>query len=250
MLIIFKEDNEMKKASVKACIPLLPAVSMKDTVQFYKDLGFVNTYEGEERSSNYAVMINDYLEIHIYGYKKLAIPTSTNSYLYKVEDVDTFYELLKSNFKKANGKFLSRTGLPRIGMPRYLKYDRRFTITDPKGNYLIFAEEYEAKVERPIKTKFEELYWESHTLAYSHESPLEAKKMLERAISRADLQQENPNIVFQCFVLLTDAALLLNNPEDYKIYLEKSSHFFNKLENKELDKNLLESIKQFQNFKQ
>lgn len=109
--------------------------------------------------------------------------------------------MLETNYIESVGKKLSRTGLPRMGTPKNLNFDRRFTMTDPNGNYFIFVQPFEQKKEHQIKSRFEKLYWESNTLAYSHESPIEAKKMLEIAIARHDVLNETSEIVFQtmCF---------------------------------------------------
>ncbi|SLC86292.1 Uncharacterised protein [Mycobacteroides abscessus subsp. abscessus] len=38
----------------------------------------------------------------------------------------------------------------------------------------------------------EVLYWKSYTLLYSHESPIEAKKMMERGLKLSDLKSRIP----------------------------------------------------------
>ncbi|MFL2132699.1 hypothetical protein [Desemzia sp. FAM 24101] len=44
------------------------------------------------------------------------------------------------------------------------------------------------KQKRSKDNRFEKLYWKSYTLLYSHESPIEAKKMMERGLKLSDLK--------------------------------------------------------------
>ncbi|WP_207940395.1 hypothetical protein DOK78_002120 [Enterococcus sp. DIV2402] len=219
----------MSQIKIQKVVPALPAVNLKETIAFYKNLGFTNIYENNIRSNGYAVMVNDYLEFHIYTYKKLEIPTPTNTYLYQVNNVDALHTMLATQYKEAVGKKLPRTGLPRMGVPKSLNFDRRFSLTDMNGNNFIFLEVFEQKNEHHIKTRFEKLYWESNTLAYSHESPIEAKKMLETAIKRQNLQNEQPSIIFQAYVLLVDCSFLLGNIEKAKIYYQEATNWLEKV---------------------
>ncbi|MBO0461886.1 hypothetical protein JZO83_08985 [Enterococcus sp. DIV1298c] len=237
----------MNEIIVKKSVPLLPAVSMEQTVAFYKELGFTNRYENKKRSRGYAIMDNGYLNFQLYSYKKLTVPTPTNMYLYEVENIDSLYELFISNYKQIHGKVPPRNGLPRVGIPKNLDADRRFSITDPNGNHFIFSQPYSHKREHSDKSRFEKLYWESNTLAYSHESPIEAKKMLESAISRADLQSELPEVVFQVYVLLTDVSILLGDTKSAKKYYSDASHWFGKIGNQTVE-DLADSIEQYQRF--
>ncbi|EUJ32898.1 hypothetical protein [Listeria cornellensis] len=237
----------MKEIVVKKRIPLLPAVSMEQTVKFYKELGFTNLYENEKRSGGYAIMDNGYIDFQIYAYKKLEIPTPTNMYLYGVENIDSLYDLFISNYKKINGKIPPRTGLPRVGIPKNLNADRRFSITDPNGNQFIFSQAYSHKKDHSNKTRFEKLYWKSNTLAYSHESPIEARKMLESAIKRADLQEESPAAIFQVYVLLTDVSLLLEDTKSAINYYSKATHWYEKMGHNTTE-DLAESIEQYKRF--
>lgn len=232
---------------VKNSVPLLPAVDLKETVAFYKDLGFVNQYENEKRSGGYAIMDNSFFAFHLYTYKKLPIPTPTNMHLYELDNVDALYDFFMAKYKEVHGKVPPRNGLPRVGIPKSLNADRRFSVTDPNGNHFIFVQPFEKK-DHHIQTQFEKLYWESNTLAYSHESPSEAIRMLEAAFKRAnDLEKESPNIVFQAFVLLTDNYLLLEDKETAAHYYEKAHDWVSKIERTE-DEYLKDALKQFDSF--
>ncbi|OJG90251.1 hypothetical protein RV16_GL001652 [Enterococcus saccharolyticus] len=223
----------MKKMNVKQFVPALPAVDLKETVAFYEKLGFVNTYAENQRRGGYAIMTNDYFEFHLYTYKKLTIPTPTNIYIYEIENIDEWHKMLETNYIESVGKKLSRTGLPRMGIPKNLNFDRRFTMTDPNGNYFIFVQPFEQKKEHQIKSRFEKLYWESNTLAYSHESPIEAKKMLEIAIARHDVLNEKSEIAFQTYVLLVDCSYLLGNKTEAEMYYKEATKYLEKVVHKD-----------------
>jgi catechol 2,3-dioxygenase-like lactoylglutathione lyase family enzyme len=237
----------MSEIIIKKTIPTLPVVDLKETVAFYQNFGFTNLSEGDKRSRGYAVMKNDLFEFHLYTYKKLPVPTPTNIYCYEVAELDLLHELLEENYYQATGKKPTRTGLPRMGTPKNLNADRRFTLTDPNGNHFIFIEPFAEKVDHSSKTKLEKLFWESNTLAYSHESPYEAKKMLEKAIKISDLQKESTEILFQSYVLLTDCALLLGEQNEAKNYYAKAEALIGKITDGK-DAYLVDSVKQFENF--
>lgn len=246
----------MAHIQIKQSIPLLPAVDIKATIAFYEDLGFVNTYANQEqsdsyqnkkRSGSYAVMDNSFFAFHLYTYKKLPVPTPTNAYLYSVENVDDLYNLFMDHYKSIHGKVPPRNGLGRVGVPKTLDADRRFTVTDPNGNYFIFAQVH-SEEDHQVKTHLERVYWTSHTLTYSRETPLDAIRMLEGAMDRTkNLNQESPNSVFQSFVLLMDSYALLDNPEKAREYYGKASDWFEKIESDETDY-LNDAIQQFQSF--
>jgi len=211
-------------------IPLLPAAALKDTIKFYEDLGFVNVYDSKTRAQSYAVMENNQIAFHLYAYKKLSIPTPTNIYLFVLENLDEVYDMFIDHYKSVYNRVPNRTGLPRVGIPRNLNEDRRFTITDPNGNYLIFTQSYDKEIDHQIKTRFEKIFWEANTLAYSKESPTEAKKMMIAGFKRLkDDTQEKAELIFQGYVLLADNCKLLDEPDLSAQYLELASKYYEKV---------------------
>lgn len=239
----------MEHIQLEASIPLLPVVSLKETEAFFEDLGFKNIYKGNERSSAYAVMENVFLTFHLYVYKKLVVPTPTNMTLIQVNNVDAAYDLVASSYKEKHGKLPPRSGYPKVGKPHTLTYDRRFSITDPNGNIFIVLQPNETKQKRSKDNRFEKLYWESYTLLYSHESPIEAKKMMERGLKVSDLEAESPDLVFQAFVLLVDSSLMLENEDSAIQYLQKAQSWKSRLSN-DSSELLTETLKQYHEFEQ
>lgn len=237
----------MSDFRVISSVPLLPAVDLKETVAFFNALGFTNIYDNKERAGGYAVMDNGIFTFHLYTYKKLPIPTPTNMHLFELDNVDGLYDLFMAKYKAVHGKVPPRSGLPRVGIPKTLNADRRFSITDPNGNQFIFVQPFEKK-NHQIKSRFEKLYWESNILAYSHESPSEAIRMLEAAFKRTkDLEAESPNLVFQAYVLLMDSYLLLEDREKAAEYYDHAKFWFEKIEHSK-DEYLRDAIKQYKSF--
>ncbi|MGX7205068.1 VOC family protein [Enterococcus pingfangensis] len=213
---------------ISATLPTVPAKDFAATVQFFKNLGFVNQYKDQERSGGYAVMQYHELVFHLFAYKKLEIPTPTNIVLVIVENVDDLYATLQKNFQESTGKKLSRSGLPKMSLPRDLNSDRRFTLTDPNGNYFIFAQSHEKKIAAEM-TRLEKLYKESNTLAYSHESPREAIQMMTRALAKSDLAKESDWVIFQAYVLLADMYALAEDEPQFRDYLQQATKQLEKL---------------------
>ena len=218
----------MTSFEIISTISVLPAKDFKETVLFYKNLGFVNQYENQKRSGGYAILEYAQLTFHLFAYKKLEIPTPTNMLLISTVNIDDLYYSLQEHYKQNTGKQLKRSGYPKISLPRNLNSDRRFTLTDPNGNYFIFVEPHEKK-EDISSTLLEKLYRESNTLAYSHESPEEAIKMITRGLNKSDWENENPKVVFESLVLLVDMNTLLGELATSKNYLTQAEKWFEKL---------------------
>lgn len=219
----------MPSIEILNSVPLFPAVNLKETIAFYNDLGFANVYKGKERAKAYAVMNNGIFEFHLYTYKKLPVPTPTNSHLFEVNDVDAIYNLFMDHYKAAHGKVPARTGLSRVSIPKTLTHDRRFTVTDPNGNYLIFVQtDIHSNLE--ATTKLEQVYQRSHTLAYSRESPREAVAVLDHALTQVDLSEESPELLFLAYVLLMDNYQVLENFAASENYYQLATELYDSLE--------------------
>ncbi|MGG5359238.1 MULTISPECIES: hypothetical protein [unclassified Enterococcus] len=220
---------------IEKTIPMLPAKDFKETLRFYKNLGFVNDYENEKRSGGYAVLRYERFIFHLFAYKKLEIPTPVNMISVQVQNCDTLYEAFQQQFLENTQTKLKRTGLPKISLPRDLNSDRRFTITDPNGNHFFFFEPY-SKKEDQSKSRLEKLYRESNTLAYSHESPIEAIKMMEKGIEKSDLTKEEPLTVFRSFLLLADMYNLLDQTDLAEENWQKTKAWYEKVSPDQLSK--------------
>jgi hypothetical protein len=115
-------------------IPVLPSVSIADTLAFYSLLGFEVTYE-QHKPYVYAATRRGGMEVHFMGIKELDPKDAYSTCLVMVPEVEqlhvTFADALRSSYGK-----LPISGIPRI--TRMKPGQTRFTIVDVAGNSLIF----------------------------------------------------------------------------------------------------------------
>jgi hypothetical protein len=114
-------------------IPCLPCVSMAETLDFYRALGFEVTYQ--QRSPNeYAVVRQGPCELHFFGLKGLKAEEGYSACCIVVSDAEPLHTAFSSALRQKYGK-LPITGFPRI--TRFKPGQTRFTLTDPSGNSII-----------------------------------------------------------------------------------------------------------------
>lgn len=113
-------------------IPTLPAISMEDTLAFYRRLGFV--CEVASANGDYAIAERDSLEVHFFLYEKLLPAESSFGAYFRVNDVDGLF----ADF--------SALTLPSSGIPRITKLEnkpwgmREFAIIDENGSLIRIGE--------------------------------------------------------------------------------------------------------------
>jgi hypothetical protein len=118
-------------------IPLLPCVSIEQTVVFWEMLGFVRTYY-QTRPYQYAVVRYQDTTIHFHRDKLLNPKTSGHFCLVMVPDAENVYRDFGVRMRASLGKF-PNSGIPRVS--RMKPGQTRFTMTDPSGNAIIFISE-------------------------------------------------------------------------------------------------------------
>ncbi|NMO13684.1 hypothetical protein HPC49_00985 [Pyxidicoccus fallax] len=121
-------------------IPMLPCVSMDETLDFYRALGFEMTYR-QTRPNPYSVVRRGGFELHFYGLPGLNPASAHSSCLIVVPEVAPLHEALSEALRRTLGK-LPVAGIPRI--TRMKPGQGRFTLVDLSGNSLIFVKRLEA----------------------------------------------------------------------------------------------------------
>ena len=109
-------------------IPILPSRAVRETVAFYKRLGF----EGgaHDSDSGYAILRRGTVELHFFTHSELVPAESSAGCYIRVLDVESIY------------KAFSSSQLPRRGIPRMDALEnkpwglREFAVVDPDGNLL------------------------------------------------------------------------------------------------------------------
>jgi hypothetical protein len=114
-------------------VPVLPAISLQETLAFWKVLGFAITYN-QKAPYPYGVVERGGTALHFAGGKGLTPQTNPNGCLMMVEDAHTVHADFAARFKAAFGKVPS-SGLPRLS--RWREGGTRFTVTDTAGNWVI-----------------------------------------------------------------------------------------------------------------
>jgi hypothetical protein len=116
-------------------IPCLPCVSMAESLDFYRALGFAVTYQ-QKSPNEYAVVRQGGCEIHLFGLKGLKAEDGYSVCCVVVPEVEPLHRAFGEALRRKYGK-LPIAGFPRI--TRFKAGQTRFTVTDPSGNSVIFV---------------------------------------------------------------------------------------------------------------
>ncbi|MEV6521374.1 glyoxalase [Longispora sp. NPDC051575] len=131
----------MTEATIQAnetTIPMLPCVSVDDTVAFYEMLGFAVTYR-QAKPYVYLALSMSGFHLHFTGAPKDLDPAKEagGCCLVMVDAVAPYHAAFTAAMRAAHGKVLA-TGQPRI--TRYRPGASRFTLVDPSGNSVLFIQ--------------------------------------------------------------------------------------------------------------
>ncbi|WP_437274411.1 hypothetical protein WME90_24495 [Sorangium sp. So ce375] len=114
-------------------IPVLPCVSLPETLAFYGALGFEVTHQ-QTAPNVYAATRRGEVHLHFMG-MTLDPRQAYSTCLVIVPEVERLHETFAEGLRRAYGK-LPISGLPRIS--RMKKGQSRFTVVDVAGNSVIF----------------------------------------------------------------------------------------------------------------
>lgn len=173
--------------SGEVAIPMLPCVSLLETLEFYQSLGFVVTYQ--QKSPNpYGVVKREDAELHFFGLKGLDPKSAFSTCAIIVREVEPLYQELSEALRKKYGK-LPVAGLPRIA--RMKKGQSRFHVVDPSGNWIRFIQNTEAPDANKSKlgegaSRLARAIETAVTLRDFSGDDLKAAKVLDAALARDD----------------------------------------------------------------
>ena len=160
-------------------IPLLPAQNVKETAEFYETIGWEIT-DLVMRPYPYAVVKFGDLELNFYSSKKLDPNANDRMNFMLVDDVDAVYEQFTTNYKLKTNK-VPRSGKPMFSKPRDLKDDRRFSMSDPNGNYFYIGTPITENIYRTITSdKYAENFKLAYDLLYSKLDLKATRKMIKK----------------------------------------------------------------------
>ncbi|GAA2778282.1 hypothetical protein GCM10019017_24170 [Streptomyces showdoensis] len=129
------------EANVRAnetTVPVLPCVSVEETLEFYQALGFEATYK-QTRPYVYLVLEWSGFALHFGMPPKNVDPSQEDAgaCLVLVDEVAPYHAEFTRAMRAAYGKVLAK-GRPRI--TRFRPGASRFTLVDPSGNSIIFIQ--------------------------------------------------------------------------------------------------------------
>ncbi len=199
-------------------IPILPCISINDTLDFYVMLGFEIIYQ-QERPNTYACVKRGGIELHFFsmkGYDDPATSYSTCSVI--TADVDTLYQDFVARMRQRHHKVLV-VGIPRMTPLRdKAGHTRGFNVIDPGGNWIRIAQyrgvpdgEDETERKKDKISKLEKA-WRMAEILADKGDPEIAARTLDTALARhedATLVQRVQALVVRATLALTmeDSAL-------------------------------------------
>ena len=118
-------------------IPVLPCISLPETLTFYRTLGFEVTHE-QTKPNVYAATSRGDIHLHFMGIKGLNPAEAYSTCLVLVPEIDELHQSFTDALRRLYGK-IPTAGQPRI--TRLRKGQSRFTVVDVAGNYVIFIKQ-------------------------------------------------------------------------------------------------------------
>ena len=165
--------------------PCLPCRDLDEAIDFYKALGFVQTYR-HLRPNPYAVVAREDIQIHLFGMENFNPADSYGSVILVVPDPDALYHAFVAGLRAAYGK-LPIAGIPRILRPRKrFGTVRGFSVVDVGGNWLRVAKsgDTEEQVATDKATGLAQSVLVAARLGDAHGDDAAALKTLENGIAR------------------------------------------------------------------
>ncbi|WP_433331073.1 bleomycin resistance protein [Spirillospora sp. CA-294931] len=189
-------------------IPLFPCTSVDETWDYYRALGFEQTFY-QARPYPYLAVGRGDIQMQFAGIKGYE-PSMLHSCYIVTTDVDTLYKEFRAGLKESLGRIPTR-GLPRIGPLKDMSYGvRQFLLTDPSGNQLRIGQPIAETFEhRPVpKEKVAKALHTAHLFVDSKEDPAGAARILDHLLE-SDASPTTPELV-QALVLRAAVALQLD----------------------------------------
>lgn len=206
-------DTQASKDKDWMTIPVLPCVSLDETMEFWQRLGFERTYY-QNRPYQYGVVERGGYELHFARVKGMQPEEGYNGCLIMVTDLQRVYEAFSSILKAHYGK-VPHSGIPRIS--RMKPGGTRFTLTDPSGNSVIFinlgeadAEEYDTPDREGLTPFQRKLAMALRYRDFKNDDDA-AAKTLDTALKQT--AGENAVDIAEALLIRADLARVRNEPE-------------------------------------
>ncbi len=189
-------------------VPLLPCGSIDEIAEFYRALGFEQTYR-QVRPNPYVALRREDLQLHFFGIPDFDPEQSYGSCLVYVPDTAALYQSFAVGMRAAYGKLLV-SGIPRMTRPRKRKNTGNvagFTVVDPGGNWIrIFPSSEESGNAEPAAGKLAKALENAIVLGDSKGDHRQAARILDATLAR---EQDSASAVDLVEVLVYRAELAL-----------------------------------------
>lgn len=165
---------------MEMAIPCLPCVSLTETLDFYRALGFEVTYQ---QTSPYvwAATKRGGFDLHFYGLRGLKPEECHSCCLVTVEDPEPLHKTFSEALRAKLGK-LPVAGFPRI--TRFKPGQTRFTVVDPNGNSVVYLRRDEPEGKDQKLTGLPKAIATATRLRDSKNDDESAAKVLDVALAR------------------------------------------------------------------
>jgi hypothetical protein len=165
---------------------MLPCADIDEVAEFLTALGFTVTYR-QTRPNPFVALEGHGFPIQYYGLEGHVAEQSHSTCGVLVADTEAMFETLAAGLRARYGK-LPVSGLPRITRPRPRKNVgglSGFSLIDPAGNWIRFFRDGPPD---PIgeASPLRESLLNAIVLADSKDDPVQAAKILQGAVRRAD----------------------------------------------------------------
>lgn len=195
-------------------VPLLPCGSIDEIADFYRVLGFEQTYR-QTRPNPYVALRREDLQLHFFGLPDFDPEQSYGSCLVFVPDVGDIYRSFAAGMRTAYGKLLV-SGIPRMTRPRKRKNSGNlsgFTVVDPGGNWIrIFPSSAKSNGAEPASGKLTRVLQNAIVLGESKGDDRQAARILDATLARA--QDSAPAVeLVEAMVYRAELALRLDEGE-------------------------------------
>jgi hypothetical protein len=202
-------------------IPILRVANLEETVAFWENLGFENTYL-QKAPYPYAVLERGGYGMHFVGQKGVNPEASPFGCMIMVGDVVAVHQEFSKAMKARLGRVPNK-GIPRI--TRMRPKQTRFTVYDVSGNWVIFiqiGEEDTAATERSEDTSLvglEKAIAKAIRFREFKEEPENAAKILDIALEK--YKDDKPFFLAQALLLRAEIAIDLEETEKAKSFLSQ-----------------------------
>ncbi|MFI6998476.1 VOC family protein [Nocardia sp. NPDC050175] len=194
--------------------PILPCNSIDEIAEFYRMLGFEQTYY-QVRPNPCVAMRREDINLQFCGIPGFDPANSYGTCIVAVPDTGALFASFAEGMRAVHGKLLV-TGTPRITRPRKRKNADNlsgFVVIDPGGNWIRFFPLTPAPTEEePDHSRLRKSFDNAVVLADSKGDNAQGAKILDGALARESHSATTIDLV-EALTFRAELAVRMNDPE-------------------------------------